>query len=72
MDLLSECVEIADSVGCRLTIRQSNAHGLCFSIGLVDKNSERTVSADKYWGDTIELALAEFKRVKSQELRLDT
>ncbi len=65
MDLLSECVDIADSFGCRLTIRRSDAHGLCYSVGLVGKDSGTTVYKDTIWGDTIEEALEKFKQVRA-------
>lgn len=64
MDLLSECVDIADEFGCRLTIRRSDAHGLCYSVGMVGKDSGTALHQDTIWGDTIEEALQKFKQTR--------
>ncbi len=61
-DLLRGAVDWADDNGARLTIRKSNSHGLRFSIGLIDKNNNKVISEDEFWGDTIDEALKEFLR----------
>lgn len=58
-ELLTESIVVADSYGNKIVIRQSNSHGLCYSVTSIDKYTNLSQTSD-FWGDTIEEALEVF------------